>query len=408
MSLSPMIRLNISSDKMVLSFMALGAILQLGPYFIWHTKTFLVYSFFVLIISVAYIARKNELKQNNVLVLAYFLLVNLIFNFSFNGFTLYLNSSLLLMFSFLLMNNKDKIHIHSIFQKYFALTLLPGLILLFLSAAGYNLPWEPLIPRSEAKEIKGLFYREYWGGITLNNQVFPTGIGDLYRFSGMYEEPGIVGTVSALLLVLNNFKLNTRSSKIILISGFLSLSLAFFLIVGVYLLLKRRLFLTYLVLTFITLGLVFNSFLIENSLFQERVAYRAAGLIQNPTEMNNRTDKCFDKKFSQYVRTPHIFTGYGSGAHTKTGCNVSSWLTVIYNHGIIGIGLILIFYIALFFSLGFSFPRLLALAPFLLVFTMSLYQRPAFFSIWMVMFFCVAVINAGPELFASKKHPVET
>lgn len=54
------------------------------------------------------------------------------------------------------------------------------------------------------------------------------------RFYGPYDEPGVVGTLAAILLVINGFNLRLKKNIIILITGVLSLSLYFFLIVGFY------------------------------------------------------------------------------------------------------------------------------------------------------------------------------
>ncbi len=54
------------------------------------------------------------------------------------------------------------------------------------------------------------------------------------RFYGPYDEPGVVGTLSALLLSINGFNFKAKKNIIYFITGVLSLSLFFFIIVGFY------------------------------------------------------------------------------------------------------------------------------------------------------------------------------
>ena len=57
---------------------------------------------------------------------------------------------------------------------------------------------------------------------------------DSFRFYGPYDEPGVVGTFCALILVCHRFNLTSFSNIILCISGILSFSLFFYLISIVY------------------------------------------------------------------------------------------------------------------------------------------------------------------------------
>jgi hypothetical protein len=62
--------------------------------------------------------------------------------------------------------------------------------------------------------------------IASNTTVLPWG-GLLSRLCGIYDEPGMVGTLSALLLAARGFRLDSIWPRLLLVAGLLSFSLAF-------------------------------------------------------------------------------------------------------------------------------------------------------------------------------------
>ena len=54
------------------------------------------------------------------------------------------------------------------------------------------------------------------------------------RFYGPFDEPGVVGTICGLMLCINRMNFRDYKSIILLVAGLLSLSLYFFIVIGVY------------------------------------------------------------------------------------------------------------------------------------------------------------------------------
>lgn len=54
------------------------------------------------------------------------------------------------------------------------------------------------------------------------------------RFAGAYDEPGAIGTMAAVILCIEKFKLSNWKNIIFLITGLMSMSLAFYIILVVY------------------------------------------------------------------------------------------------------------------------------------------------------------------------------
>lgn len=74
------------------------------------------------------------------------------------------------------------------------------------------------------------------------------------RFSGTYDEPGAIGTISAVLLCVNQFRLKDWRNIVFLLTGLLSMSLAFYVMLTFYslayvLLIRKNILLTLVVIT---------------------------------------------------------------------------------------------------------------------------------------------------------------
>lgn len=64
-------------------------------------------------------------------------------------------------------------------------------------------------------------------------------VSDVYnlsgmRFSGAYDEPGAIGTLAAILLCIDGFRLKSFKNIVFLITGLMSMSLAFYIILVVF------------------------------------------------------------------------------------------------------------------------------------------------------------------------------
>lgn len=405
--------MNISNDyrftlryESVLSFLlGFGAFLSLSPFFLWGTGLYKFFAVPVFVMSIAYYAWVNNIAFNNFCLAFLFIFLVLIFNFSSNGFVLYFNSSFILIVAFLLMSDEGKYRIYVIFYRLFALSLIPGIFIFILNSLGFYLPWEPLQPISETRHEAGVYYRNYGGSLALSTEIYSTGIGEVYRFTSIYDEPGVVGTVAALLLLANRFNLSSVSSKVILISGVISFSLAFYILVFVYLLIRNPLFLIKLLVPFFVMLLVFFNELNNIELIDKFFFNRIKNLLVDPESVDNRVDLCFANEFSSFVQTDSLIIGNGAWAHTFLGCDVSSYLIIFYNHGFLGFGLIVLFYLFyLLILIGkLNFKVFLYLTPFILTFVLALYQRPDFFAMWIIVIFSAAILS---EARRPLHHPI--
>jgi len=376
-------------------FMGAGVFLSLGPYFMWNTGLYKVFTVPVSVLFFWYVYVQGKIKAGYLFLAWFFAFSIIILGFSSVGVVLYFNSSMLLVLIFLSADNTVKVKTFYFFRGIYAFFLILGLFVYLLCLIGVVLPWSSLTPISLTRADNGVFYRNYLFSLALSTEVFNAGFGEIYRFASLYDEPGVVGTVSALLLVVSRFDLRSISSKIILISGLVSFSLAFYVLSGVYIILQRRDLLVKLVLPSLGFVFMFYDQLKTNGLLFRFLFNRFGLLFSNPQLVNNRADDCFMVEYYRYLQSWDVFFGRGYWAHAYMGCDVSSGLSLIYNHGLFGFALVVVFYILLYMVLMYKVKPLCSLAPFFIVFTLSLYQRPEYFSVFMVAIFSVAILKSS-------------
>lgn len=385
---------------MALSF-SLVAIFTMNPYFTWNETLYFRLAVFVsvfLFLLNLFITKKINIGRREVFLFVVFLsLVSYVQITEINA--VFIDFQIIIIAVFLLIPRELSLYAFNLLVKLFSLTLLPGIVVFLIVALGGDLNWTRLETIHSLKADSGLYYRNYIYTVVLSNQIFPFLDGDIFRFSGLYNEPGVVGTVSALLLSATGFKLDKWYSKLIFFGGLISFSLAFYIAILVYLLFARFSvfiicfvlfsFLLYFSYDFLSQFYFFNAYL-YNKIFH---------LYNFDASVNNRVSECFEVVYYSFLGTPEVFFGLGDGAHSLTGCDVSHYSSLIYNYGVFGFVLIGVFYFSLYIVKVNSLKLIYTTLPFLIVFMLMLYQRPAVFSFYNILIFSGAILHAS-----SPKH----
>ncbi|WP_413498571.1 hypothetical protein [Buttiauxella gaviniae] len=271
------------------------------------------------------------------------------------------------------------------FRTIFVFSLIPGLFIYFLLAVGFKLPFSILDAHNELKDTLGIYYRDYGATIALSHLIVEYGGGELIRFSGMLDEPGLLGTVCALLLLADKCDIKRPSNIILLISGILSISLVFYILMVVGWVAQSRnkskiLFL----LSFV------GFFVYYSPLYENFLAKRI-----NPEDgvVDNRVSECFQSFYDKFLSSDAmtLFLGNGNNAHIFTGCDVSSYKMYIYDYGYVGVLFLVLLlcvqYITPLIGRGDFFSFIKSNIVFLGAFIISYYQRPVLFSLSFTMIF---------------------
>lgn len=277
------------------------------------------------------------------------------------------------------------------FNLILAIAFAPGILLWITHHlfADNTFLTQGIIPRGNipnpVKIAAGIDYAHYPGSIVSSYMLQDT----MYRFHGPFDEPGVVGTVSALALAAQRFSLRRHSNKIIFIAGLVSFSLAFYLMAFVYLLLRYHRNIPIVLSLFASAFVLFYAS-IHNDLISTKIADRVLALTDPSTFGKSRASEEFDTAFDEWSRSSLSVIAFGSNRADETGS--STWKLIPFRSGLLGSFIL----IAIFLLLAMIrlhppvvTPHILA---FLLVFSLSVYQRPDILAPTFLLIFSAALI----------------
>lgn len=202
------------------------------------------------------------------------------------------------------------------------------------------------------------------------------------RFCGLAEEPGLIGTLSAFLLFYTDGKTKYRiHSCVFLLAGFLSMSLAFFILLMIFLTNKLRSLKQILISFVVGCAIIFTLYHFFQDQFQEMIVERIAG--ETIETIDNRSSDTFDNYFMKSVKSSQILWGTGGylpedifgrtsdGGYSKGIAGAKKW---IYQYGLICFIIIFFAYIRIYKA---NRNRILICwdYAFLISFWLSFYQR---------------------------------
>jgi len=326
------------------------------------------YIFFV--VTIILILKNNTLVYN--VNIRHFIIVCILsFYASIPGETEHfrnLSAFILLPFMFLLSEeNKEKIF--KIVSVIFAVSLIPALIDT-LSTAILNVNVFPVL---SVKYFDDRIYYSYPFFVKeLSFQSVP-----INRLQGLYDEPGFVGTIGALILISDKMDIKKWNVVLLFVACIFTFSLAFYIIIAMYLfymLVKNMGTKAIKYAIIISLFACFLYYIINEyiDLYILRRIFEGERLII-PSGRKEMSDFEFlSYFFAQDVF--HIFFGHGYGSH-RISTNLyeySSWIRIPYDYGLMFV-IIFIYFIRSIWSEK-------ANKIFLILFLLSIYQRPQIFT----------------------------
>lgn len=212
----------------------------------------------------------------------------------------------------------------------------------------------------------------------------------LNRFYSVFDEPGVVGTLAALILCGLRFDFSRKRSWVLLAGGLFSWSLAFVVLslVGVMLFRPGRQ-LKLVLAAILVLMIVAVVFLIGDMLPSDDSAglvllYRIANFSEYG--VSSRTDDKLNEFFFEYINSLRVFFGQGTGFFQQRPDLLSGQGAIFYVviYGLVGMGILLMTYIAVIQRhVTARFHGYLLLV----VFLMSFLQRPHMMTPWQIVLF---------------------
>lgn len=271
------------------------------------------------------------------------------------------------------------------FVAIFAISLIPGILVFLLHLVNVNVPYKA-IEAINMTSSSGSFYRVYPGAVFINT-LHNAGINE-WRLCGMLDEPGAVGTLSALLLLTRGrkgLKIWDRICFIVLcVAGVLSFSLAFYVIIAVGIVIKstqERRFKPAIIM--IGIFLAYFVFL-EINFGNERIAalQERMRLIDGVLIGSNRVHSSFERQFESFLSGDklRLLFGYGDGAAYANSdmSSSSTYKSLIYSYGVVGFIYEIMWFIfaGLKKSISSNGKINRAALALLFAFVISIYQRP--------------------------------
>lgn len=290
--------------------------------------------------------------------------------------------------------------LNTAFKKFillYAISLAPSIILYPLIAAGMIHPVESITPSLDIKDVLGVYYDNYL--LTFKLVELDSDSTGLFRLSGLFDEAGVVGTFSAFLLMIIGFRPKDWKGYTILSAGLLSFSFAFYLMSTLFLLMRSGGVTRIRIIVFlIVCGVVASSV----PFVQERVLQRFE--VKNGTLVgDNRTTEEFDNAFSDFILTDSVWMGNQERLDESDVHGSASWKALIWDYGIIGTILTILFFVLLLQSKKIRFSD--QSFAFTLLFIASVYQRPHVFEPSFILLYIGGLIYISQEIYSGKCLP---
>ena len=353
-----------------------------APYFLWG----LPLNGFLFLLSTVLIIKNWNLPISKIrlyipVFILLYLWVALRSNFTFFGI-------LTVSLFWAIFNTKSDFLSHS-FEKYktvFAISLIPSIFIYVLFLLGYELSYNSVEP---INEIKDGIYRVYPFCIIYEGLPgYP-----MLRFHAYYDEPGIVGTISAILLIIDNVNIKNKINIPILLAGLLSLSLFFYVIVLTYFFVfakPKYKIIGGVIIVFI--GIIFVSIVGQDFPFFQRFVVENGKFVGD-----TRTSDSFEVWYSNFLSSIDVWFGYGGNKAQTINVGGSSYKDLVVNYGaIFFVAYLLSFFAYIRHHCKQRYSCLLCI----FVFLCTLYQRPAIYDYFYLFLWCgmICLLQQKPRI----------
>lgn len=221
----------------------------------------------------------------------------------------------------------------------------------------------------------------------------------LYRFQSVFNEPGELGTIIGMILLFDeNYKKLKKERIILIISGVLTFSLAFYIFVFFKFLISeinlKKKFLIVMFL-FFCFGFLGSSYI--KNINGGELYYRVYGRIK--TLNFTRKNKEADLILKNFYENGNMLIGRREKVNENFNVDISSIETIIYEKGFLGLSILILFFI--FISNFFSVDKKVKIR--IIIFLLSIYQRP---NIFQMLYLLILVTGVGycQNFYLEKKN----
>lgn len=349
------------------------------PWFIFGFNYYIVALIIFLIFGCILISKKspsrNFLYALPILIIAisYFLFFKSLGEFRFSTVLFFLTYTL----TFFINDNIKNIAFDS-FNKVLGYSVLISLVFWLFHNFLFKLPFNfPLDYSGALGKGEGMVVTNYIAFIQPDL--------DYFRFYGFFDEPGVLGTLAAIVLLGSKYDFRKKENIFILLGGIFTFSLAFYVVTILgYLInsiLMKRVKQTAIVV-FSILSLF--PFLLTIEAFKLSILYRLTNFNQSVQERNG---VLLDQFYNSFLETSHIYFGESLNFFSENSVlrEGQSYKFFIIEYGFLGLIILILLYVFLIDLKKINLYILFTLFVFLVLFT----QRPFMFTPWGILLFSI-------------------
>jgi len=378
----------VSKRSMFIILFSMFIWLSLYPYIIWSFKTSILALFFIssTLFSTLYFMNK-KIGVNRIL----FVFILTILSFVYNIVDINLVGTLtatIVIAIIMLSSTTDILKIFNLFKILFAISLIPGIFILTLHILGFNIhifemgtmpPLNPLKLEGMYKPYLVIFPGSIESAYMLENTIF--------RLQAMYDEPGLLGTIAALILLTEKVNLQKKTNIIIFIGGLMSLSLAFYLLITFFYLFYIKKYFKIIMLLILSIGIIY---MVLPNRIQNEIKIRTIdrlSLKDDGTIKGYNRDAKNSNNYEHWKESNVFHFLFGINANADGS---SSWKNILIYHGYIGFILLITIYFLIFqlWAYKLNYDTLI----FIFLFFLSFLQRPNIISPVYILIFSYAMI----------------
>lgn len=384
------------TKNQILTFLAgMMIFLDIQPYFVWPLESFRYLKLGLKLFTLGLLWLNFEkLNQRNINLILFFLFTIVLMSVlnGLNIFGLFTNI-LLLTIPFVKLDFIKRTYYS--FHKIYSFFILLSIIVLLLLIFGANIPYRVIPPLNSLKT-----YNYYAFPFLVMPEFSFVTLAEIGRFFGLFDEPGVIGTIGLIILYIENFNLKKWQNIIIFLSGVLSFSLFFYIasfLYFIFYIFNNDIKFVYriLIIAAVTIFVVLS---FENDFFTsyiwERVEWDAERLT---IKGDNRAHDDLRIYFDKIRGTEKYFWGIGlTDAELLSSFDDSAgYRNAILRYGFIGFLLYVLFFIIFAYK---QIGRKKELMLFILLFGMTIFQRPSLLSIhYLFLFVSFIFLNSSNE-----------
>ena len=294
------------------------------------------------------------------------------------------------------------------FKKIYVIIIGLSMVVWTLLQLGVNVPHHTIPPLNSLKQVT---YDAYPFLVKLNIYTLSyDSLSNSMRFMGPFDEPGVVGTISLMLLFVERFDLRKKGNIVLLLSGIISFSLFFYVAAFVFLFYNittnknKGWYKTLMGVILASLVVYSFSNPITRELIWERLEWDTS---RNTIVGDNRTGEDFDAYVESIRGTYAYFWGVGDSQISARFSGAASINNALIRYGLVVLVYFFVFYA--FYSRRYIKSIFMWLA-FMTFLYATLYQRPGFFTIHYLFIFNMAIYASSKKyqnLFTANTYLVQ-